>query len=253
MLNFGLTQLRVVDPIADLASDEAINRAAGAAPVLRNAATFPTIPEAAADLSLVLATTARSRDCLLPVYSPREAVGLAADAIARGERVGFLFGSEKNGLSSAELQAAHAIVTIPTAAGFSSLNLAQAVLLLGYEWAAAEARASPGEAGRTAAEDASMAGEESGDDAAAGAPLAMLDSLFSWWERTLWDVGFFGGNRGVRSLAGPIKGVEQERRRSAAAMEKLRGLLMRARPTRGEATLLRGALQTMRTPKAPSE
>ena len=106
MLNFGLFDLRLVDPTADPRCDEAVLRAAGARPLLESCSTHETVGGAMADLQLVLATTARPRECLMDVYAPREAVALAASAIRRGERVGFLFGSEKNGLTNAELQVA---------------------------------------------------------------------------------------------------------------------------------------------------
>ena len=133
MLNFGLWDLRLVDPTANPSSDEAILRSSGAAPILERSATHATCAAAVEDLNLVLATTARMRESRMPVYSPREAIGLASEAIARGERVGLMFGSEKNGLSNEELLHATALVTIPTMPGFGSLNLAQAVLLLCYE------------------------------------------------------------------------------------------------------------------------
>ena len=98
MLNFGLWNLRLVAPDADAQSDEALLRASGAAPLLRAAVTHPNMASATADLQLVLATTARPRESRVPVHSPREAIRLATDAIGRGERVGFLFGSEKNGV-----------------------------------------------------------------------------------------------------------------------------------------------------------
>ena len=246
MLNFGLSKLRVVDPADDVQGEQAVLRATGAAPVLRHAETFESLPEATADLQLVLATTARPRDCLVPVYEPRAAAALAAETIARGERVGFLFGSEKNGLTNEELLCAHALVTIPTNPGFSSLNLGQAVLLMCYEWANRPA----GEAGGPPSLAAAAEGEDSGSDADAAAPLGMVQSLFSWWEGVLWDVGFFGAGRGVHSAAGPTEGGKQEELRATATMDKIRRMVLRARPSRAEVSLLRGSLQTIRTPKA---
>lgn len=256
MLNFGLWNLRLVDPTADATSDDAILRASGAAPVLQGAETYGSMAEATADLQLVLATTARPRESRIPVYSPREAASRAADAISRGEKVGLLFGSEKNGLSNDELQFAHAIVTIPTAPGFSSLNLAQAVLLVCYEWASALRQSGDnGEATQLVATqlDVAKAAEQAADadPANAAAPLKQIDSLFEWWESQLWTSGFFGGARGVQSNYGQAEGERQEAARAAAAMAKLRRALMRARLSAGEAALLRGALQSMPKPKAP--
>ena len=101
MLNFGLWDLRVVPQPDGLGarpdSDEAVLRASGAKPILHRCAEHNTAAAAVSDLNLVLATTARMRESRIPVYSPREAVALTAEAIARGEKVGFMFGSEKNG------------------------------------------------------------------------------------------------------------------------------------------------------------
>lgn len=104
MLNFGLWQLRLVAPQASHLSDEAKLRASGAAPLLATASVHTTMASAVDDLQLVLATTARPRESRIAVYSPREAVQVAMAAIERGERVGLLFGSEKNGLSNDELR-----------------------------------------------------------------------------------------------------------------------------------------------------
>ena len=90
MLNFGLHDLRLIDPTADPGCDEAILRASGAAPLLKTASVHDCVADAAHDLQLVLATTARPRESRIPVHSPREAVALAMDAISRGERVGLL-------------------------------------------------------------------------------------------------------------------------------------------------------------------
>jgi tRNA C32,U32 (ribose-2'-O)-methylase TrmJ len=192
----------------------------------------------------------------IPVHSPREAVTLASEAISRGERVGLLFGSEKNGLSNEELACAHGIVTIPTFPGFSSLNLAQAVLLMCYEWASIvgteDAEGSPSTQ-LNIAKGAWEAEINAADGSRARAPLKQLDSLFDWWEQSLWQCGFFGGGRAENSAYGAEAGAAQESTRAAAAMAKLRRVLMRAEPSVGEAALLRGALQTMLVPKAGSD
>ena len=141
MLNFGLTDLRVVAP-ADAGwrgHAEAVTNACGASPLLEDASLYDAPEAATDDLQLVLATTARTRDAAVPVYTAREAAALACDAAARGARVGLLFGTEKNGLSNDELQCAHALVTIPTEPNFSSLNLAQAVGVFAHAWASNEA------------------------------------------------------------------------------------------------------------------
>ena len=248
MLNFGLFDLRLVSPDADPLSDEAILRASGAAPVLRRSVTHDGMADAVSDLQLVLATTARPRESRIPVYSPREAVKAAAEAISRGERVGFLFGSEKNGLSNAELEHASAIVTIPTAPGFSSLNLAQAVLLMCYEWSSsAEAEAAKEQSEEEEDEEEAPRGND------ARAEMGQLESLFTFIEESLWESGFFGAGRGVSSQYGEEEGKQQEEARASAAMGKLRRLVLRGEPTKGEASLLRGAWQSLVTPPKRKE
>ena len=251
MLNFGLWDLRVVDPTADPQCEEAILRASGAAPLLRRAPVYDSLEPAVSDLQLVLATTARPRESRIPVYSPREAIALASNAIARGEQVGLLFGSEKNGLSNAELAHATSIVTIPTMPGFSSLNLAQAALLMCYEWGSAADTETQFDVARSAAEAAAeAAATEAGSGARA--PLGQLNSLFEFWEESLWGSGFFGGARGVHSRYGADAGAEQERTRARAAMDKLRRLVLRSEPSKGEASLMRGSLQSLVNARADS-
>lgn len=236
MLNFGLTDLRVVAP-ADAGwrgHAEAVTNACGASPLLEDAALYDAHEAATDDLQLVLATTARTRDAAVPVYTAREAAALACDAAARGARVGLLFGTEKNGLSNDELQCAHALVTIPTEPNFSSLNLAQAVLLVASEWHAADA----------AAADAADAGTADGDDDDA-ATLQQLRSLLDFSEAQMWRTGFFGSGGG----AGADAADEAERVRAAASFDKLRRWLLRSRPSAAEASLLRGALQRLAEPR----
>lgn len=246
MLNFGLWDLRVVPQPDGLGaktdSDEALLRASGAAPILRRCESHETAASAVQDLNLVLATTARMRDARIPVYSPREAVALAADAIARGEKVGLMFGSEKNGLSNAELEHATGLITIPTNPGFGSLNLAQAVLLMCYEWGTSDA----GQA-MLAAKSAAAIGKPSHEveDGVERATQGQLESLFEFWEASLWQSSFFGGNRAVLSSLGPEEGRKQEQIRARAAMGKLRRLILRGDPDKGEADLLRGSLRSL--------
>jgi tRNA/rRNA methyltransferase len=233
MLNFGLTDLRVVAP-ADAGwrgHAEAVTNACGASPLLEDASLYDAPEAATDDLQLVLATTARTRDAAVPVYTAREAAALACDAAARGARVGLLFGTEKNGLSNDELQCAHALVTIPTEPNFSSLNLAQAVLLVASEWHAA---------------DAAAAGAADADaDAPEAATLQQLRSLLDFSEAQMWRTGFFGSGGG----AGADAADEAERVRAAASFDKLRRWLLRSRPSAAEASLLRGALQRLAEPR----
>src|SRR5690606_40344338 len=108
--------------------------APGATGVLDQARLFDSAAEAVADLTKIYATTARNRGMLKPITSPRQAATEMQGRIAGGHRVGVLFGAEAAGLTNDELVLADKIIQIPTDPDFSSLNIAQAVLLVAYEW-----------------------------------------------------------------------------------------------------------------------
>jgi len=133
MKNFGLADLRLVDPRAGWPNPKAEAMAAGAADIVGKAALYADTRAALADLHFVLATTARERGVTKEVLTPPEAARRLHEAVARGEKAGILFGNERAGLDNDEVSLADAVVTIPTAE-FSSLNLGQAVMLLAYEW-----------------------------------------------------------------------------------------------------------------------
>jgi tRNA/rRNA methyltransferase len=134
MLNFGLTELRLVDPPCGWPNAKAVNAASGASAVLNGLTIHPTTADAVADLNRVLATTARPRDLTIEVLTAEEAAYDMRRQLGRGERVGILFGPERTGLENDDIALADAILTVPLNPGFSSLNLAQAVLLVAYEW-----------------------------------------------------------------------------------------------------------------------
>jgi tRNA/rRNA methyltransferase len=134
MANFGLSQLRLVHPRQGWPNDKARMMATGAGRVLDEATLYPTLAAAIADCSFVLATTARAHDQAKPVVGPAEAAGLIAPRIGVGENVAILFGRERNGLENDEVALADAIVTLPVNPAFASLNLAQAVVIIAYEW-----------------------------------------------------------------------------------------------------------------------
>jgi tRNA/rRNA methyltransferase len=133
MANFGLSDLRLVAPRDGWPNDKATAMAAGAAHITEVARVFGSLKEALGDLHLVFATTARDRGITKEVLTPAECARRLRHAAARGQRTGILFGNERAGLDNDEISLADAVVTVPTAA-FASMNLGQAVLLLGYEW-----------------------------------------------------------------------------------------------------------------------
>ncbi len=135
MLNFGLQTLRLVAPRDGWPNPDAWAMASGADRVLEAARVYPDVAGAVGDCSAIFATTARPRELALPTLTPWEAMSEAVALSAAGARIAFLFGPERSGLTNDDLAPARAIVTVPVNPAFPSLNLAQAVAVLVYEWA----------------------------------------------------------------------------------------------------------------------
>lgn len=134
MLNCGLDDLRLVRPRVEATDERALRACSGADRVLETARVFDDVAAAVADLKRVYATCPRERDMVKPALSPAEAVREAAQNLAGGAGAGFLFGPERTGLENDEVTLADALVPFPVNPDFNSLNLAQAVLVVGYEW-----------------------------------------------------------------------------------------------------------------------
>jgi len=134
MANFGLAELRLVNPRDGWPSDKARSAASRAGHVIDATQVYPTLAEAVADLQFVYATTARPREMIKPVEYPEEASRELRNLFEGGVRTGILFGRERWGLENHEIALADAIVTFPVNPAFASLNIAQAVLLMAYEW-----------------------------------------------------------------------------------------------------------------------
>jgi tRNA/rRNA methyltransferase len=134
MGNFGLKRLRLVKPRQGWPNPKAKVMAAGADTILESAQLFETVEAAIADCSMVFAATARAHDQAKAVVGADEAARLMAEQVARGEQVAILFGRERNGLENDEIALADHIITLPVNPAFASLNLAQAVVIIGYEY-----------------------------------------------------------------------------------------------------------------------
>lgn len=176
MANFGLWDLRLVKPRDGWPNEKAVASASKADHVIERVRVFETLEEAIADLSLIHATTARSRDMRKPVLGPEEACRALAAHIGAGEKAGILFGREKWGLLNPEVALSDAIVTLPVEPAFASLNIAQAVLLLSYEW-------------RRQSGQAETLPFAAGIDAPA--PKSEVIGMFEHLETTLDRTGFF--------------------------------------------------------------
>ena len=139
MLNCGLHDLRVVSPkwVAEgepLLHGRAIAASAGGDSILENMCMFDSLENAVADIQYLVATSPRKHELYKPVYDPNQQFPLIKDSLENGEKCAVMFGCEKSGLTNQHITLANTILEIPLNPAYSSLNLAQAVLLVGYEW-----------------------------------------------------------------------------------------------------------------------
>jgi len=134
MANFSLNELRLVSPRDGWPNGRAMAAASGAGAIVEAAQVFETLEESIADVNVVLATTARRRDMIKPVLTPETAAVESRAQIEAGKRVALVFGPERTGLESDHIALADKLVMAPVNPKFASINLAQAVLLVGYEW-----------------------------------------------------------------------------------------------------------------------
>ncbi len=205
----GFSDLVLVAPrFADVLSrKETVAMASGAADVLTRARVVPTLADALDGITHACATAMTPRDFGPPVHAPRPHFEALAPALARdGGRVAFVFGSERFGLANDDVRRCHACLSIPTAPDYGSLNLAQAVQVLAYEWR--QAAGAFAVVARTAA--------------AVPADLPALEGLLAHWRDALVAVGFLDPHA-------PKK-----------LMPRLQQMLLRARPTVEEVHILRG-------------
>jgi tRNA/rRNA methyltransferase len=171
MLNFGLTELRLVEPRDGWPNPAAGPAASGADVVLERARVFATTADAVADCSHVYATTVRKRGVTKPVLDPEAA---AREIHAQRGRSAILFGPERSGLETTDVALARAILTVPINPEFGSLNLAQAVILVAYEWSKSEALVQPTE-----------------EELLPPAPQKELEALIAHFTRLLTPKGYF--------------------------------------------------------------
>jgi len=143
MMNCGLDDLRLVRPRDGWPSDRAIAAASGADAVLAKVRLYPDLPAAIADLVHVYAATARDRGMVRRQVTPRHAAQEMRGRLAEGAPCGVMFGPERTGLLNDDVALADTVLRVPLNPGFSSLNLAQAVMIIGYEWFTSGAAAPP--------------------------------------------------------------------------------------------------------------
>ncbi|MDU8913126.1 RNA methyltransferase [Aestuariicoccus sp. MJ-SS9] len=210
MWNFGLDRMRIVAPRDGWPNPKADAMASGAGRLLDEAMLTDTLEGAVADCTYVFATTARQRGLTKPVYSPEEAMRVAAQKIAGGEKVAVLFGPERAGLENEDIALANAIVSVPVNPDFPSLNLAQCVLLTGYEWR------------RNTAEVTALAHELAGTDWANASEMAHLARHY---EERLEEAGFFFPAAKAENMKVNLRNLWSRMPLTRADVQMLHGIL----------------------------
>src|SRR5690242_4699748 len=249
MANFGLSRLRLVKPLQGWPNERAKVMAAGADRVLDGAALFDSLKDAIADCSFVLATTARNHDQAKPVISADAAAAEMVPRVAGGESVAIVFGRERIGLENHEVALADRIVTLPVNPAFASLNLAQAVVVVAYEWFKC---AGGGELPFSMPQKSPPA------------PKQQLDALFSEIERELERVEFFRPEEKRGTMSVNLRNIFTRMQPTQQDIQTLHGVIMaiaegRKGPARGgvldgeQAELLRALLAEHGGGRIPKE
>ena len=205
MLNFGLTELRLVAPRDGWPNPEAGPAASGADVVLERAQLFDTTADAIADCSLVYASTVRRRDLVIPVVAPEE---MAREIHAAAGRTAILFGPERSGLASEDVATANRIVTVPINPEFGSLNLAQAVILLAYEWSRGAGLSQP-----------------TSKEVEQPASRSELEGLIGQLEGSLEEAGYFFPPDRVQATKTTIRTILTKPSWSNREIQALRGII----------------------------
>jgi tRNA/rRNA methyltransferase len=230
MANFGLEHLRLVAPRDGWPNEKARIAASGANFIIDGAEAYPAFEAALDGLQWVAATTARQRDLAKAVLTPEQAVAEMRQRLAQGQRCGILLGPERNGLETEEVANADAIVMAPVNPTFASLNLAQAVLLVAYEWMK---QTGGGTLGRVTTYEAPI---EPGFNTRGSPPAGRQDliAFFEHIESELDASGFF---------TAPDK--------RPSVVQNLRSMFVRMGATEQEIRTLRGIVKALAHPKAP--
>lgn len=176
MWNFGLDRMRIVDPRDGWPNQKAVAMSSGAGRLLDEAVLSDDLPTALDDCTYVFATTARRRELTKPVFTPERAMEMAREKIAAGEKVAVMFGPERAGLENEDIARANAIISVPVNPLYASLNLAQCVLLVAYEW------------GRQSLEQVPETVEMGGTE---WASAIEMEKLAEHYEGRLDEAGFF--------------------------------------------------------------
>ncbi len=205
MLNFGLVEMRLVEPRDGWPNPSAGPAAAGADSVLEQAQVFASTAAAVADCAHVYASTVRKRGVTKPVVTPEQA---SREIVSKPGRSAILFGPERSGLETEDVALARAILTVPINPDFGSLNLAQAVILCAYEWSRNQSLAQPPQ-----------------EELLAPAPQADLDALVAHLERMLEPKGYFLPEHRAEVTRRTLRGVLTKPAWNHLEVRTLRGVL----------------------------
>ncbi|MBC8037104.1 MAG: RNA methyltransferase [Rhizobiales bacterium] len=213
MANFGLSELRIVAPRDGWPNEKALTAASGANWIIEGATVFDGLASALKDINYVYATTARPRGMIKEVTTPEQAGSDMRVRIGRGEKIAMMFGRERWGLDNDEISLADVIVTAPVNPAFASINIAQAVLLMGYEWFKGRAET----LGQQTPELPALKGPGLQTPDTRLATKEELYGFFDHLERELAEAGFFktedkkpGIMRNIRNLYSRAQLTEQE-------------------------------------------
>lgn len=221
MANFGLTELRLVAPRDGWPNPKAEAHASGAFEIV-NITVYPNVAEAIGDLNFVGATTARVREMVKPILSPESAVKSCASRMLGGQRCGIMFGRERSGLENDEVSMADVLIIAPVNPAFASINLAQAVLLIGYEWRKLTAGNSLGRG--TQYEHPAMEGLHLNNSIPATRE-ALLD-FFGHIEGELTEAGFFKTDEKRASMLRNIRNMFERAALTDQEVRTLRGIVV---------------------------
>ena len=210
MWNFGLDRMRIVAPRDGWPNPAADAMASGAGRLLDEAEVSVDVAHGIADRTYVYATTARPRELTKPVFSPEAAMQDAAARIARGEKVAVMFGPERSGMENADIAHANAIITVPVNPEFPSLNLAQCVLLVGYEWRRAV----------ESAPEMTLQGQT-----IEAADQRDIEALARHYEDRLEDAGFFYPDHKADSMKVNLRNLWSRMALTRADVQMLHGVL----------------------------
>lgn len=220
MMNFGLTDLRLVSPRDGWPNEKAVAISTGALDVMKPVQVYETLQAALHDLHFALATTARPRDMVKPVFTPQAGAQECLIRSSQGQMVGVVFGAERRGLLNDEIAACQGIIAIPTNPDFSSLNIATAVMLMSYELMLASVNQT---------DCVTFLSQET-----TPAPQKMVDDFLSRLENELSENNYFRSS-----------GLEPTLKRN------IRNIFTRAYITEQEIRTLHGIISALKNPKDP--